>query len=270
MESYLGESKYHLQKEEEEFVKLRLSYEFLFKFSFKGLTGLSLVCIFIANPIERGIVGRQKIESITPAQEELLLCLCHYVKQEKCIPSVRELGRKRNLTEATIHDQLQQLIKKGYLRRERGSRELEILKWIKESEPVQIPILGEIPAGHPLLEEENISGYITVEARLVRDGEYFALRVRGKSMIDAGIKNGDIALIRHQPLARNGNIIAAMLNGEVTLKRLKYQGNEVALVPENAAFKPIPITARDDFRILGLMIAVNPGAGGKYQNTKDL
>jgi repressor LexA len=77
-------------------------------------------------------------------------------------------------------------------------------------------------------------------------------------MTNAGINDEDIALIRQQPLARNGNIVAAMLNGEVTLKRLKYRGNEISLTPENPAFNPIPITPGDDFRIIGIMVALNP------------
>jgi repressor LexA len=176
----------------------------------------------------------------------------------KYAPTIRELGRRLNLTEASIHDRLQQLIRKGYLARKKGSRKLKIIKKILPSEPVKIPVLGEIPAGRPLLEEESITGFINIDAALVKNGSYFALRVRGDSMTNAGINDKDIALIRQQPLARNGNIVAAMLNGEVTLKRLKYRGNEISLTPENPAFNPIPITPGDDFRIIGIMVALNP------------
>jgi repressor LexA len=203
-------------------------------------------------------MGRQKIESITPAQEEVMLHICEYMDFNKYAPTIRELGRRLNLTEASIHDRLQQLIRKGYLARKKGSRKLKIIKKILPSEPVKIPVLGEIPAGRPLLEEESITGFINIDAALVKNGSYFALRVRGDSMTNAGINDKDIALIRQQPLARNGNIVAAMLNGEVTLKRLKYRGNEISLTPENPAFNPIPITPGDDFRIIGIMVALNP------------
>ena len=97
---------------------------------------------------------------------------------------------------------------------------------------------------------------VTVDKALTNNGDVFALRVKGDSMIGAGIRTGDIVIIRHQPIAADGDIVAASVNNEVTLKRLVNRPDRIALEAENPAFKPIELTRYDSFRVIGKMVGI--------------
>ena len=120
----------------------------------------------------------------------------------------------------------------------------------------RVPVLGEIAAGQPLWAEENFSGHleVAIEGRL-KPGKFFALRVVGDSMIECGIHPGDFVVVRQQPLAENGEIVAALLEDGATVKRLRKDSLHVWLYPENRAYSPIDVTCREDFRILGKVVA---------------
>lgn len=117
-----------------------------------------------------------------------------------------------------------------------------------------IPLLGRVVAGVPIESQEDLEGYILIN-REPKD-EYFALRVNGESMINAGIRHNSILVIHQQTYAENGDIVVAMLNGEQTVKRFKVYGDSMFLMPENPDFEPIPILKGADFYILGKVVEV--------------
>lgn len=117
-----------------------------------------------------------------------------------------------------------------------------------------VPLLGSVVAGVPIEAQEDLEGYIYISFRPKE--EYFALRVHGDSMINAGIQDGSILVVHKQETAENGEVVVAMLNGEQTVKRLKILGETTFLWPENPAYDPIPVTAKDSFIILGRVVEV--------------
>ena len=127
-----------------------------------------------------------------------------------------------------------------------GSRILAVVK-------VNIPLLGRIAAGTPIIAEENIEEYLSFPRDMFGKGEYFALHVRGDSMVEGGINDGDIAIIKKQNTAESGEIVAALMEDEATLKRFKRSQNKIELIPENSAYKPITVT---DVTILGKLTAI--------------
>ena len=119
---------------------------------------------------------------------------------------------------------------------------------------VKVPVLGNIAAGIPIFADENMDGEVLIDESNIGKGRFFALRVCGDSMVNAGINNGDLVIIKRQPLAENGDIIAALIDSDATLKRLSISNGEVFLLPENEKYSPINVTCRDDFKILGKMV----------------
>ena len=117
-----------------------------------------------------------------------------------------------------------------------------------------IPLLGRVVAGVPLESQENLEGYIYINYKPKE--EYFALRVRGDSMINAGIRDNSILVVHKQAYAENGDVVVALLNGEQTVKRFKIYGENMFLMPENPTYEPIPIMKGADFLILGKVVEV--------------
>lgn len=173
-------------------------------------------------------------------------------------PTVREIGDRFGITVKGAYDHLKAIEKKGYIRTEQNkSRAIVVLNDSDTAEAasggISIPLLGRIAAGSPILAEENVEDYLTFPESMFTNGEYFALNVKGDSMIDGGILDGDIAIIKKQNTANNGEIIAALLEDEATLKIFSKAGNAVKLVPMNSAYKPIECR---DLSILGKLAAV--------------
>ncbi len=204
--------------------------------------------------------GRRPVRDLTDTQRRVLGEVRDFILEHGFPPTVQELGRRLGIAAATAHEQLGQLVRKGFIRREpRKARGLTLLREPEEepAELVAIPLLGAVPAGAPLLAEENILGEVMVERRLVASGRHFALRVRGESMRDAGICDGDVVIVRQQPIAQSGDIVVACLGGdEATVKRLSIREHQIELKPANPEFEPIPIGPDDDLRILGKVVAV--------------
>ena len=117
-----------------------------------------------------------------------------------------------------------------------------------------IPLLGRISAGLPIYAAENVERHIHSVVDIFGVKDMFALSVKGDSMINAGINQGDLVIIRRQPVAENGEIVAALIDNEATIKRLKMDNGKVLLMPENEKYSPIEVTYREDFRILGKLI----------------
>jgi len=168
-------------------------------------------------------------------------------------PTIREIAFEFGFSSTgTVRDHIRALIRKGYLKHaDYKSRGIELAHDIFN----KIPILSTIPAGNPNLAHEDIQGYIQASDFMPEKdrGELFALKVAGESMIEAGIIEGDIAIMRKQETAQNGDIIAALLdNNEVTLKILKYKNNAAYLEPANNKYQLI----RKEFSIIGKLITI--------------
>lgn len=173
-------------------------------------------------------------------------------------PSVREICEAVGLkSTSTVHGHLKRLEKQGILKRD--SMKPRAMAVIKNSltdnkELVRmIPLLGPVAAGSPILAEESISEMLPIPEFMLKDGQHFALLVRGDSMIQAGILNGDYLIVRQQNNALNGDIVVAMLNGDATVKRFFKEKGHFRLQPENDAMQPIIVR---DVDVLGKVISV--------------
>ncbi len=159
-------------------------------------------------------------------------------------PSVREIGEAVGLSSSsTVHGHLAQLEEKGYLRRDPTKpRAIEVLgddNPLIKKEMVTVPIVGRVTAGQPILAVENIEDTFPLPLDFVRNDNVFMLSVRGDSMINAGILDGDYVLVRQQSTAHNGDIVVALIEDEATVKTFYKENDYIRLQPENPAFEPI-------------------------------
>ena len=170
--------------------------------------------------------------------------------RENIPPTIREIGKHMGFkSTGTVRDYLKALENKGYLKRESGlSRSIELLRDTLS----KIPILGTIPAGGPDLAYENIEGYVELDDLLAGQSNLFALKIKGDSMVDAGILDGDIAIIKKQSSAYKGDVVAALIGDEATLKRLRYSGSTAYLEPANKNYPPI----FENFAIIGKLVTI--------------
>ncbi|MGH8596342.1 MAG: transcriptional repressor LexA, partial [Gammaproteobacteria bacterium] len=189
---------------------------------------------------------------LTSQQQKLLNFLLEHTRTKGHPPTVREIGRAFGFrSTGTVRDHLRALETKGYVRKHRGkSRGLLLQSWLRS-----LPILGRVPAGGPLLAEENVEG--TVDLSREFGGEnVFALKVHGDSMVDAGICEDDLVVVRRQDHAEAGQIVVAMVDGEATVKKFMARGAKRWLQPANSRYEPIPV--EDDTRIVGRVPAGGP------------
>ena len=206
-------------------------------------------------------------DNLRPRQRQVLELIEQNVATRGYPPSVREIGRHLGLSSpATVHSHLTALEKAGHIRRDPTKpRAIEVLGTGRErvpagtsarSEPTRdVPLLGRIAAGSPILAEEHVEDVMPLPESLVGSGPLFMLEVRGDSMIEAGILDGDMVVVRSQPQAENGEIVACLVDGEeATVKRLEKRGGEVILHSENPAFQPM--TFRSGVEILGKVVTV--------------
>jgi repressor LexA len=174
----------------------------------------------------------------------------HYLDLHGFAPTVREVASHLGVTTKGAHDHLRALQRKGCITR--GSRQSRAIAMTgngsEAQEVVDIPVLGTVVAGQPLLAEENLDGTYQLLRSSIGAGDHFALHVRGDSMQDAGIHDGDLAVIRQQPTATDGDIVVAVIDDAVTLKRFFKESQRVRLQAENPAYPPLYAT---DLRILG-------------------
>ena len=173
-------------------------------------------------------------------------------------PSVREICEAVGLkSTSTVHGHLKRLEKQGILKRDSMKpRAMAVIKnSLTDNKDLirMIPLLGPVAAGSPILAEESISEMLPIPDFMLKDGQHFALLVRGDSMIQAGILNGDYLIVRQQNNAINGDIVVAMLNGDATVKRFFKEKGHFRLQPENDAMQPIIVR---DVEILGKVISV--------------
>lgn len=207
----------------------------------------------------KGGPGRRPIVGITDPQKRTLEEIRDYIARKSYPPTIQELAGILGITHASAHAQVNQLVRKGYLRREaHKARGLVVVRTPGEeiADLVRVPLLGRVAAGRPLLAEENIIGEVLVEGRIASRGRCFALEVTGDSMVNAGIRERDLLVVRQQPVAASGDIVVAMLNDEATVKRLFIRDEKIELRPENPQHQPIPVGHDDELRILGKVVAV--------------
>lgn len=166
-------------------------------------------------------------------------------------PSVREICRGVHLqSPSSVHGYLNRLQELGYISKNPGKMRTLMLTCNKGI--TRVPVIGRVTAGQPILAFEEITGYLCYNTDA--PGDYFALNVTGDSMIEAGILDGDIVIVRRQNTAQNGEIVIAMINGEATVKRLKQDGRQIWLMPANPAYQPIDGT---DCTILGRVCSLS-------------
>lgn len=173
--------------------------------------------------------------------------------QESRVPSVREICQATGLkSTSTVHLHLKTLEEKGLIEREKGfNRCIKLSKTEKHS---NIPVMGRVTAGVPILAVEDIETYIPVSESLRRGRELFALRVVGESMINAGILDGDVVIVHRTPSANNGDIVVALIGDEATVKRFYKENGHFRLQPENDTYEPIIV---DEVVLLGTVIALH-------------
>lgn len=197
------------------------------------------------------------LSALTPKQKQIYEFLLKNIRERGYAPSIPEIGRRFKIASTNgVSDHLKALEKKGYIRRI-GKRALEISTPLGRpifTDAREVPILGRVAAGRPLLTEENFEGFLTVAGEMAR-GKVFALQVKGDSMIEAGILDGDCVIVKCQETAENGEIVCALIDGEATLKRFYKKGDAVTLRAENKNYAPITVS-QGEFRILGKVIGL--------------
>lgn len=190
--------------------------------------------------------GIPMYKDLSPRQEQILDYIKKRIRDSGYPPSVREIGHAVGLkSSSTVHAHLVQLEKKGYLRKDAAKpRAIAPVPSVKEQEATQVvslPLIGQVAAGVPILAEQNIEAFIPVPLELIGSGNHFILKVKGDSMIDAGIIDGDYLIVREQADAHSGEIVVAVLEDEATVKRLFKHRDYVELRPENGSMEPIMV-----------------------------
>jgi repressor LexA len=197
------------------------------------------------------------LPQLTSRQKDIYDFLLKGIREKGYAPSITEIGAQFKIASTNgVSDHLKAIEKKGYIRRV-GKRAIEVLS--SAGKPIltsmrEIPIVGSVPAGKPLLSEENTEGVLAI-ANDMGSGKMFALQVKGDSMVNAGILDGDRVIVKQQATAENGQIVCAMINGEATLKRFYKRNGVVTLKAENENYDPITVSG-GEFRIVGRVIAL--------------
>ncbi len=195
--------------------------------------------------------------NLTKRQQEIFDFIKRYAAEHGYPPTVRDIGKAIGLTSSsTVHAHLANLEKAGLLRRDPTKpRALEVL--VEKAKgaivPRGLPLVGQVAAGSPVLAEENIEEYVSVPELAGGEEGEFVLRVKGDSMVDAGIVEGDYVIVRRQETASDGEIVVALIGEEATVKRFFKEADHVRLQPENSTLEPI---RSRDVQILGRVIGV--------------
>ena len=200
------------------------------------------------------------MKQLTPKQRQIYEFIQAFSAEHGYPPSVREIGAAVGLkSPSTVHFHLKGLEEAGILVKAEGKTRAITLAGAarpvaeeEHGERDRVPVLGNVAAGSPILAEECVEDYLTFDTEGL-EGEHFALRVRGESMLYAGILPGDLVVVHRQPEARSGEIVVALIGDEATVKTLRLRDGQVWLMPENPAYEPIDGTFA---QILGRVVAV--------------
>jgi repressor LexA len=201
------------------------------------------------------------MDDITPRQQRILEFIRATVKSRGYPPTVREIGEAVGLTSSSsVHAQLANLQRKGLLRKDPSKPRTIEVAGVRPttSSGVTVPLVGRIAAGAPVLADHHVEEYLTVPETFAGEEEHFALKVSGDSMVDAGILEGDVVIVRRQDVAEDGAIVAALIPGpaedEATVKRLKRRGSRITLLPENPTMEPFDLPQGG--RVVGQVVSV--------------
>lgn len=195
---------------------------------------------------------------LTPKQAEIYDFILQYTRTQGYPPSVREIGAAVHLkSPSTVHFHMKKLEAEGYIQKADGKTRAitlprEAMPEETEARADQVPLVGDVAAGSPILAEECVEEYLTFDTG-GRTGEHFALRVRGESMLGAGILPGDLVVVHRQESFRDGDIVVALFEDEATVKTLRRKDGRVWLMPENPDYEPIDGTFA---QIIGKVVAV--------------
>lgn len=191
------------------------------------------------------------MKEATERQKEVLDFIAVYVHDHSYSPTIREVADHFSISVKGAHDHLTALRKKGLLKQgDKKPRTMGLVKNRDEEDIIEIPVLGTVAAGKPVMCNENMDGNIKFHRSLLGKGkEYFALKVKGDSMEEAGIMDGDTAIIEQQNTVRNSEIAVVMMDEAVTLKTFYRESNRIRLQPENSKYNPIYCSG--DLRVLG-------------------
>lgn len=202
-------------------------------------------------------------EPISPRLLEALKFIQRSTDEKGMSPTIQEIANELGISGPSAFDQIRRLEESGYIRRRpKRWRAIEVLDMppdpgVPIRELLQIPVIGRVAAGTPILAQENIEAHLPIDPTFARaKGVLFALRVKGDSMVGADIKEGDYLIVRQQPVADNDDIVVALLGEEGTVKRLKMRDGQIELAAENPRYKPIRVEKGDEFRIVGKALAV--------------
>jgi len=214
-------------------------------------------------------VNKPQINStLTQRQKEILEFIISHIEQYGYPPSIPEIQKNFSFKSPNaVSDHLEALERKGYIARHpHKSRGIEVLIQSKPEKGgnlngenvAEVPIVGRVSAGTPILAEENLEGTLFVDKTIVRNPKgVFALRVQGESMVNAGILDGDFVLVKQQPVAEQGEIVVALIEDEATVKRFYKDKNKIKLKPENDTMNPIIVDPQDSsVRIIGKVVGV--------------
>jgi repressor LexA len=203
--------------------------------------------------------------NLTERQQEILNFIQDYISVKGYPPTFREIGKQFNIASTFgVKRHIDALVKKGFVSNEsKTSRTLSLIsETLNKSRHVldnmlELPIVGRVAAGQPILAEENIEGNFVVDSNLINTkNDCFGLKVRGDSMINAGIFEDDLVIVSPQKEVSNGDIVVALLHDEATMKRFMVRDNKIILMPENEKYQPIEVVDPEHFSIVGKVVGV--------------
>ncbi|MDT3696041.1 MAG: transcriptional repressor LexA [Ignavibacterium sp.] len=208
-------------------------------------------------------------KKLTERQEKIFIFIQEYQQENGYPPTLREIGRKFDiLSTFGVKRHLEALTKKGYLNilsnASRGIsinkneiESMEVINYQEVNNKFKIPIIGRVAAGSPITAEENVEGSIVIDPAFIKkDEDSFALKVKGDSMIEAGIFEGDLVVISPKAPVKNGDMIVARLEDEVTVKIYENKSNIIKLIPQNKSYQPIIVKNKNEFSIVGKVTGV--------------
>ena len=203
-------------------------------------------------------------DKLTDRQEEILTFIKQFTLDSGYPPTLREIGKHFQISSTFgVKRHLEALVKKGFINIEsnasrgismirRNSDDLIDATFRDDNAFVKIPVIGRVAAGIPINAVENLEGSLVVDPSFLKKAEdAFALRVKGDSMINAGINDKDLVIVSPKEQAKNGDIVVAMLNDEATVKKFEFINNKIRLIAENNAYLPIEVKTEDDFKLIG-------------------
>ena len=244
--------------------KVYWDYPFVFTEVYPFIHNLHYIYIDIYILI---LYGEPMRSELTAKQQQVLNYLEHTIQQTGKPPSLRQAAMDLGVSHAAVAQTLRMLEEKGYAKREgRYSRTIYLLNRTLETSALQrwreIPVIGRITAGRPMYAQEEWDGSIVIDADVFRSQNIFALRVKGDSMKNAGILDGDLAICEPRQYARNGEIVVALINGEeATVKRFFLRNDHIELRPENAEYAPVRYSF-SEILIQGKVVGIQRGPEG--------